>query len=162
VAGALNLPHSNSFGLFLCVSAVFLACSVTTQSQLPPLSASSAATGEVQVAEEAFRQAQLKYDTSSAASLLADEFVGTWNHAEQADKKQFLSLIGDQADPLEILEYGEMNIRLYGDTAVVWSSIQEKAVYDGKVDEYRGRRTAIWVKRNMRWQCVTIHTSAFK
>ena len=52
-----------------------------------------------------------------------------------------------------------MEIRVYGNAAVVWSTIHEKAVYTGKVDEYRGRRTAMWVKRNALWQCVTIHTS---
>ena len=52
--------------------------------------------------------------------------------------------------------------RIYGNTAVVWPTIHEKAVYNGKVDEYRGRRTALWVDRDMHWQCVTIHTSPFE
>ena len=113
----------------------------------------------VKAREEAFRQAELNYDVASARAILADEFVGTWNHGEQVNKDQFLSLIGDKADPLEVLEYGDMEIRVYGNAAVVWSMIHEKAVYGGKVNEYRGRRTAMWVKRNTHWQCVTIHTS---
>lgn len=115
----------------------------------------------VKANEEAFRQAQLKYDPVSARTILADEFIGTWNHGEQVNKKQFLLLIGDKDDPLEVLDYGEMKIRLYGKSAVVWSTIHEKAVYSGQVDEYRGRRTAVWVKRAGRWQCVTIQTSPF-
>jgi ketosteroid isomerase-like protein len=116
---------------------------------------------EVKAAEEALRQSQLKYDTAAAKAILADEFVGTWNHGERTDERQFLLLIGDRADPLEVLEYTEMEVRVYGETAVVWSTIHEKAIYGGKPDEYWGRRTAIWVKRNLRWRCVTIHTSAF-
>jgi hypothetical protein len=49
--------------------------------------------------EEAFRQAELNYDAASARAILADEFVGTWNHGEQVNKDQFLSLIGDKAGP---------------------------------------------------------------
>jgi Domain of unknown function (DUF4440) len=111
--------------------------------------------------EEALRQAQLKYDAVSAKAILAEEFVGSWNHGEQVNKEQFLLLIGDKSDPLEALDYGEMKIRVYGETAVVWSTIHERGVYAGKVDEYRGRRTAVWVKRDGHWQCVTIHTSPF-
>ena len=103
----------------------------------------------------------MKYDTASAGTLLADEFVGTWNHGERVNKEQFLSLIGDKNDPLEALEYGDMEIRVYGGAAVVWSTIHERALYGGKPDEYQGRRTAVWVRQDKRWQCVTIHTSAF-
>lgn len=116
---------------------------------------------EVKAAEEALRQSQLTYDTAAANTILAEEFVGTWGYGERVDKRQFLSLIGDRADPLEVLNYAEMQVRVYGETAVVWSTIHEKAIYGGKPAEYRGRRTAVWVKRDLRWQCVTIHTSAF-
>jgi hypothetical protein len=88
--------------------------------------------------------------------------VGTWNHGEQVNKEQFLALVGDRADPLEVLEYGDMEIRVYGEAAVVWSTIHERALYSGKPDEYRGRRTAMGVKRNTHWQCFTIHTSPFR
>ncbi len=149
----------------------FLACAVTVlvlvnfcilvEAQSPPLQSQSDEIAVVEAREEAFRQAQLKYDTSSAGALLADEFVGTWNHGERVNKEQFVSLIGDKADPLEVLEYADLKIRVYGQAAVVWSTIHERALYSGKPDEYRGRRTAMWVKRNGNWQCVTIHTSPF-
>jgi ketosteroid isomerase-like protein len=77
------------------------------------------------------------------------------------DKSEFLLMIGDKSDPLEILEYGDMKIRVYRDTAVVLSTVHEKAYYGGKPVEFRGRRTAVWVKQNQRWVCVTIHASAF-
>jgi ketosteroid isomerase-like protein len=70
-------------------------------------------------------------------------------------------MIGDKSDPLEVLEYGAMQIRVYGDTALVLSTIYEKAYYSGKPVEFRGRRTAVWVKQNQRWVCVTIHASSF-
>jgi hypothetical protein len=35
-----------------------------------------------------------------------------------------LSLIGDKNDPLEVLEYGDMEVKVHGESAVVWSTIQ--------------------------------------
>lgn len=110
--------------------------------------------------EEAFRKAELNYDRAAAKELLDEEFVGSGNNGEVFNKDQFVVLIGDKEDPLEALEYGELDVRVYGDTAVVRSTIHERAVYGGKPDEYRGRRTAVWAKRDNRWQCVTMHTSA--
>jgi hypothetical protein len=159
--GALHDRHAYAFMRCVCTFAVLLGLSALAGAQLPTDPSRSEAILGVKAAEEAFRQAELKYDTTSAGTILADEFIGTGNHGEQVDKKQFLSIIGDKDAPLEVLEYGEMEIRVYGETAVVWSTIHEKAIYGRKVDEYRGRRTAIWVKRNMRWRCVTIHTSRF-
>jgi hypothetical protein len=144
-----------------CALLVLFSFSVVTVAQSNSRVSPSKEVAGVKAAEEALRQSQLKYDTAVAKAILADEFVGTGNHGERVDKRQFLSLIGDRADPLEVLEYAEMEVRVYGETAVVWSTIHEKAVYGGKLDEYRGRRTAIWMKRNMHWECVAIHTSAF-
>lgn len=141
---------------------VLLSFSILVEAQPASRSSQSVEIASVKAREEAFRQAQLNYDTASARAILADEFVGTWNHGEQVNKVQFLSLVGDKDDPLEVLEYGDMEVRVYADAAVVWSTIHERALYGGKVDEYRGRRTAMWVKRDKRWQCVTIHTSPFE
>lgn len=153
--------HDHTFTRHAWVALVLANFCILAGAQTPSRLSQSEEIARVKADEESFRQAQLKYDTSSARVLLADEFVGTWNHGEQVNKDQFLSLIGDKADPLESLEYGDMEIRVYGEAAVVWSTIHEKALYGGKPDEYRGRRTAMWVKHDARWQCVTIHTSAF-
>jgi ketosteroid isomerase-like protein len=140
----------------------FLAATVLFGSVVRPQAPQPDPAAEVRRAEEAFRKSQLNYDTAAAKEILADEFIGTWNHAERVDKQQFLTLIADRADPLEALDYADMQVRVYGDTAVVWSTIHERAVYGGKIDEYQGRRTAVWVKRQTRWRCVTIHTSALE
>jgi Domain of unknown function (DUF4440) len=160
---AHTLPRRPTYSIvrFTCAFILFLNFSMLTGTQAPARQARSQEIAGIESAEETFRQAELKYDTASANAILADEFVGTGNHGERFDKKAFVSLVGDKADPLEVLEYGEMEVKVYGESAVVWSTIHEKAVYGGKVDEYQGRRTAMWVKRNLRWRCVTIHTSAF-
>jgi ketosteroid isomerase-like protein len=115
----------------------------------------------VKAQEEALRQAELQYDSSAANALLAEGFVLTAaSDGNLYSKQQFLPLIGDKSDPMEILEYGEMDVRVHGDAAVVLSTVHERFWYQGKPIEYSGRRTAMWIKRNQTWLCAAIHVSA--
>ena len=99
------------------------------------------------------------YDVHAADALLSKDFVLTAaSDGTLRSKTEFLPMIGDKSDPLEDLEYEAMQIRVYGNTAAVLSTIHEKAYYSGKPVEFRGRRTAVWVQQNQRWVCVTIRT----
>jgi hypothetical protein len=136
---------------------------LTASCQGPPVRHSDLLDAAVLVKgqEEALRQAELRYDVRAADILLSQDFVLTASDGSLRDKSEFLPMIGDKRDPLEILEYGDMKVRVYGETAVVLSTVHEKAYYGGKAAEFRGRRTAVWVKQNQGWVCVTIHASAF-
>jgi ketosteroid isomerase-like protein len=143
---------------------IFITVSLNAFPQSPPLHSSNSADAatEVKLQEEALRQAELRYDVRAADALLSKDFVLTAaSDGTLRSKSEFLPMIGDKSDPLEVLEYGAMQIRVYGDTAIVLSTIHEKAYYGGKPVEFRGRRTAVWVLQNQRWVCVTIHASSF-
>ena len=143
---------------------MFIAVSLNAFPQSPPFGSSNSTekATEVKLQEEALRQAELRYDVHAADALLSKDFVLTAaSDGSLHSKSEFLPMIGDKSDPLEVLEYGGMQIRVYGDTAVVLSTIHEKADYGGKPVEFRGRRTAVWVQQNKRWVCVTIHASSF-
>jgi len=143
---------------------LFITVSLNAFPQSPPLRSSNSvdAATEVKQQEEALRQAELRYDVHAADALLSKDFVLTAaSDGTLRSKSEFLPMIGDKSDPLEVLEYGAMQIHVYGDTAVVLSTIHEKAYYGGKPVEFRGRRTAVWVRQNQRWVCATIHASSF-
>jgi hypothetical protein len=144
--------------LLLTLFALSWAAVAQTATAAPASEAEEIASVKLQ--EEAFRQAELKYDREAARQILAEEFVIVGNHGENLSRAEFIDLVGDKADPLEVLEYGDLQVRIYGQTALVRSTIHERAVYGGKRDEYRGLRTAMWVKRDGRWQCVLMQTSA--
>jgi ketosteroid isomerase-like protein len=122
----------------------------------------SNAIDDVKAREEAFRQAELHYDTATAGAILADDFVlVSAGDGEPHNKKWFLPLIGDRSAPLEVLEYGPLDIRVYADTAIVLSTTHEKFILNGKPFEFNGPRTAFWVKENGKWMLVAIHASRF-
>jgi hypothetical protein len=113
---------------------IFIAVSLDAHSQGSPVHANvmEPAT-EVKGQEEALRQAELEYDIHAADALLFEDFILTAaSDGSLRTKPEFVRMIGDKSDPLEILEYGAMQIRVYGDTAVVLSNVHEKAYYGGE------------------------------
>ena len=120
------------------------------------------AVSEIKAREEVFRQAELRYDTATAGAILSDDFVlVSASDGKPHDKKWFLPLIGDRSEPMEALDYGYMDIRVYGNSAVVISTVHEKFLLNGKPFEYSGTRTAVWVKGKGKWMLVALHVSRF-
>jgi ketosteroid isomerase-like protein len=113
---------------------------------LPAVSQSDAMS-KIKAREEGFRQAELRYDTVTAGAILSDDFVlVSASDGKPHDKKWFLPLIGDRSEPMEALDYGDIDVRVYGNSAVMISTIHEKFLLHGKPFEYRGPRTAVWVR----------------
>lgn len=105
----------------------------------------------------ALRSAELRYDATAAAKLLADGFLLSAADGTLYTKELFLKLVGDKNNPLELFEYSEMEVHIYGTTAVVFSRLHEKGFMDGKPYELNGRPTWTWVKRERAWVCVAAH-----
>ena len=105
----------------------------------------------------ALRSAELRYDTAAAAKLLADGFLLGAADGTLYTKDLFLKLVGDKNNPLELFEYSEMEVHIYGTTGVVFSRLHEKGFMDGKPYELNGRPTWTWVKRERAWVCVAAH-----
>ena len=106
---------------------------------------------------QALRTAEFHYDAESAAKLFADGFLLTSTDGDLYTKDQFLKLVRDKSNPLELIEYGEMEVRLYDTTAVVFVQVHEKGLLDGKPYELNGRPTFTWVKQRGAWVCVAAH-----
>jgi hypothetical protein len=96
---------------------------------------------------QVLRTAELHYDAGSAAKLLADGFLLTSADGKLYTKEQFLNLVEDRSNPLELFEYGEMEVRVYDTAAVVFARVHEKGSIDGKPYELNGRPTFTWVKQ---------------
>ena len=105
----------------------------------------------------ALRSAELQYDARAAAKLLAEGFLLSGADGTLYTKERFLKLVGDKNNPLELFEYSEMEIHIYGTTAVVFSRLHEKGFMDGKPYELNGRPTWTWVKHERAWVCVAAH-----
>ncbi|MBZ5653518.1 MAG: nuclear transport factor 2 family protein [Acidobacteriia bacterium] len=131
-----------------------LAGGQTPAAQQPTTSPNIAA---VKQQMQALRTAELRYDAEAAAKLFADGFLLTSTDGNLYTREQFLKLVGDKSNPLELFEFGEMEVRVYDKTAMVFVRVHEKGFLDGKPYELNGRPTFTWVKQKGVWICVAVH-----
>ena len=94
-------------------------------------------------------------DVKRFDEILAKDFLCTNPDASPLDRAQFLALIGSGARITELRE-DEVNVRLFGDFAIIHARIQ----YKSKAGVARiGRYTDDWARRDGKWLCVSAHTS---
>jgi ketosteroid isomerase-like protein len=85
--------------------------------------------------------------------ILADDWVGL-GPAGSLTKAQLLAGLKSGDLKLESETLGEMKVRVFGDTAVVTGSDDEKSSYKGKDSSGHHVWTDVFVKRQGHWQAV--------
>ena len=98
-----------------------------------------------------------EHDVGALDDLLASEFT-LQGAAGQLDREAFLEAA---AGPYEIDEfaYEEIDPEIYGNTAVLVSRYSQVARLDGRDLSHRMNVTAIWTRRDARWQIVRRHAT---
>lgn len=116
--------------------------------------------------ERDWSAAYLKHDTAAVDRIIADDYVGIDGRGHMTNKAQEIEEArapspGPPRPPFTVLDetVTDMNVRLYGNTAVVTGRTVEKIKSGEKEGEIQYRRTTVWVKRQGRWQCVSFHGS---
>ena len=98
----------------------------------------------------------LAKDAATIDRLLADDFVGTTNDRRYVKKEA----IEDVKEGIhEVLKLDDVQIRVYGDTAIVDVDQTEKSRHG--TDDFSGSYmfTNVWVNRNGEWRAVASHGS---
>jgi ketosteroid isomerase-like protein len=99
-------------------------------------------------------------DPAALENIVADDFtlIGSSSKGEVANKRQYidstLKLVRGDGYSFE-----RMNVRIYGDTAVINAQFQQRATFAGRDWSGEFLLTDVWVKRNGRWQVVARHSS---
>jgi uncharacterized protein (TIGR02246 family) len=119
----------------------------------------STASGEDEKAllqiERDWAEAIVKKDTAVEEKLLANDFVSNIDGLT-ANKKQFLAGIKANPATIESAANSEMKAFVFGDAAVVNGVVTVKASAGGKDTSVNVRYTDVFVKRDGRWQYVTV------
>jgi ketosteroid isomerase-like protein len=124
----------------------------------PAIVAAPAADAEATIngLEEQWVAAILAKDTQAIERLLADDFVGTTNDRRYV-KREALDDVRDGTH--EMLTLDDVQVRIYGDTAVVDVDQTEKSRHGD--EDFSGSYlfTNVWIKRNGEWKAVASHGS---
>lgn len=103
--------------------------------------------------ERDWTEAGLKKDVATLDKILADDWVGQ-GITGSATKAQALADLKSGDSKQDSITLGEMKVRVFGNTAVVTGSDDEKTSYKGKDTSGHYTGTDVFVKRQGRWQAV--------
>ena len=109
--------------------------------------------------ERAWNDAFYRKDVKFIASILADEFVATYDDGNQGDKAKELALVAEFNQQVESATQDEFTVKVYGDTAVVRFILHLVGIKQGQRSELRLRFTDVWIMRGGRWLCVSTQST---
>ncbi|HWO00704.1 MAG TPA: nuclear transport factor 2 family protein [Blastocatellia bacterium] len=110
--------------------------------------------------EERLRQAEMRVDLAALDAFFAEEVMVTAPIGIVVDKAACTSEF-ERAASLKVEAYDkeDINVRVFGDTAVTSYRVHAKAEHEGTSIDHRFRITNVWLKREGRWQVVARHTA---
>ena len=108
----------------------------------------------VRQAERAWAQAAIKGDAAALDKILADDLTHTHGGGRTETKGQFLEAIRSGAQKYEAIDYDEINVRVYGSTAIVTSEPHIRTINAGQPSSSHSRFLHVDVKRGGMWRLV--------
>jgi uncharacterized protein (TIGR02246 family) len=112
--------------------------------------------------ENQWLKSQKTNNPDLVAPLFADKFVSTGNDGKVMNKAE--SIADAKATKLTFAEYENVQVTVFGDTAIAVGGAREKGTDSaGKPLDIHDRFTDTWVKMpDGKWQCVATHVSTIK
>ena len=104
--------------------------------------------------ENGWSEAMVKKDLAFLDRILANEFTETDAEGTVWTKAQELAVLTSGEFKCTSAVADDMQVRVYGDTAVATGRNTNKAQLKGKDISGQHRWTDTWIKRDGRWQCV--------
>ena len=105
--------------------------------------------------EERWNDAFYRKDVRFIESVLADEFIATYDDGSRGDKTKELALAAEFRQQVESAIQDDFTVRVYGDAAVVWFTLRLTGQRQGQPAELTLRFVDVFVWRDNRWQCVS-------
>jgi ketosteroid isomerase-like protein len=109
--------------------------------------------------EEKWTDSYKKRQIDILSSLLAEDFVITFEDGNTYSKSGYISHSADPSVQVDIAELTDLKVRMHGNTAVVTGAYHERGRSNGKPYEYRDRLTDVWMKIGNKWQVISSHYS---
>src|SRR3954471_14149675 len=122
----------------------------------PPTEGSSPM-DDVRKVQDRFDRAELTADREALRELIADDFLSIGPRGFVLDKDQWI----DRHDEFSYqrLDTDEMDIRRYGDTAVVRNVQRNRATYRDQQVAVDTRVSQVWIRRDAGWRLVALQFS---
>jgi ketosteroid isomerase-like protein len=109
---------------------------------------------ELSTLEKGWAQAFVKNDAEAIGRYMAADWTVITPDGGVIDKATFVGLIKSGVLTHEEMEFGDMRVRVYGDTAVVTSRATSKGKFKGEAFSELERSSDVFVKQKGQWKCV--------
>jgi ketosteroid isomerase-like protein len=114
----------------------------------------SATAGELKRIENEWANAMKSKDASKMNDILSDNWVAqTWD-GKTIDKSQAMADMKKPNNNVENVEMGNMDVHVFGNTAVVTGSNTEQSTMNGKNTSGKYYWTDVFMKENGKWKAV--------
>jgi len=100
-------------------------------------------------------------DTAALDRLLATDFAGTSPTAHTFTKFEALDDLKGGKYVVEKMALDDVSVTVYGNTAVSFTSQEEKSSYEGQNTSGHYHFTDVWVKNGGQWQVVASHGTRY-
>ncbi len=104
--------------------------------------------------EDDWQKATRTKDTAALKRIIAEDWVATNDMGKILNREDYLSQTTANTDVIQSNENTDMQVRLFGDTAVVTGGLTEKGTRNGTAYTDTYKWTDVFVKRGGRWQAV--------
>jgi ketosteroid isomerase-like protein len=104
-------------------------------------------------------QAMVRNDAEAIGRYMADDWVIIGPDGSIDDKATFLGLVKSGVVSHDVMESHDLNVRVYGSTAVVVARGVSGGTYQGQPFRVVERASCVFVRQNGQWRCVLTHLS---
>jgi ketosteroid isomerase-like protein len=114
---------------------------------------------EVIDAAHAWDRAMVTNDSDAIGAYMADEWTIIGPDGRVGDKAGFLELVRSGRLTHSVMESHDVQVRVYGDTAVVTARGVSGGEYQGEPFHLVERVSCVFVRQQRAWRCVLTHLS---
>jgi hypothetical protein len=98
-------------------------------------------------------------DAAALKNVLGEDLSYTHSNGLVQDRAHFLDALASGALRYEAMAPSDVLVRIYGPTGVVTGRVDMKVALDGRKSTIAARYTAVYVRRDLRWQLVAWQSS---
>ena len=104
-------------------------------------------------------RAMVANDADAIGRYMADDWVIIGSDGRVGNKPTFLALVKSGALTHDVMESHDLNVRIYGDAAVVTARGVSGGKYQGQPFRELERASCVFVRQEGQWRCVLTHLS---
>jgi uncharacterized protein (TIGR02246 family) len=157
----------NLFLINVVLTAALCSCAVGNEVAAPLFIPVAAATpAQAENVEQTIRrldsersQAIVLGDTATLERIYADDYSSVGTSGAVRNKAQAIADNKSGSLKIESQSFDNVNVRVYGDAAVITGVVTQKGRDKGKDISGQSRFTRVYVKRNGQWRIVAGHSS---